>query len=69
MSHPPWALVPRCREVESPLVPAPRLLRAAAEDREGEFSKQMQRYRGTPRVAQQNHQVRRPHVSQPRGQA
>ena len=42
---------------------------AAAEDKEGEFSKPMQQYRGTPRMALQNHQVRRPGVSQPWGQA
>jgi hypothetical protein len=50
-SHPPWAPVPGCRELEPPLVPVPRLLGAAAEDREDEFSKPMQRYRGLPRVA------------------
>jgi hypothetical protein len=33
------------------------------------FQKPMQRYRGTPRVAQQKHQVWRSQVSQPRGQA
>jgi hypothetical protein len=64
-SHPPWAPVPGCRKVEPSLVPVPRLLGAATEDKEGEFSKLMQRYRGTPRVAQTNHQVRRPRVSQP----
>jgi hypothetical protein len=50
-SHPPWATVPGCREVEPPLAPVPRLLETAVEDREGEFSKPMQRYQGTPRVA------------------
>jgi hypothetical protein len=39
MSHPPWAPVPGCREVEPPLTPVLCLLGAAAEDREGEFSK------------------------------
>jgi hypothetical protein len=62
-------MVPRCREVEPMLTPVPRLLEAATEGREGEFSKPMQRYRGTLCVAQQNHQVQRPRVSQPRGQA
>jgi hypothetical protein len=69
MSHPPWAPAPGCREVEPPLAPVLRPLRAAAKDKKGELSKPMQRDRGTPRVAQQNHQVRRPRVSQPRGQA
>jgi hypothetical protein len=68
-SHPPWALVPGCREVEPPLAPVPRFLGAAAEDGEVKFSNPMRRYRGTPRVAQQNHQVRRRWVSQSRGQA
>jgi hypothetical protein len=66
---PSLALIPGCREVEPTLAPVPHLLEVAAEDKEGEFSKPMQWYRGTPRVAQQNHQVRRPQVSQPRGQA
>jgi hypothetical protein len=51
-SHPPWEPVPTYREVEPPLAPISCLLRAAAEDREGEISKSMQRYRSTPRVAQ-----------------
>jgi hypothetical protein len=42
--------------------------RASTEDGEGEFSKLMQRYRGTSLVAQLNHQVRGSRVSQPRGQ-
>jgi hypothetical protein len=32
-SHPSWASVPGCREVEPPLVPVPRLLGASAEDK------------------------------------
>jgi hypothetical protein len=40
---------------------------ATAEDREGEFLKPMRRYRGTSRVARQNHQVWGPRVSQPQG--
>jgi hypothetical protein len=51
MSHPPWAPVPGCREVEPPLAPVPRLLGAAVEDKEGEISKPRQRYRGILRVA------------------
>jgi hypothetical protein len=47
--NPPWVSVSGCREVEPPLVPVPRLIGAATEDREGEFSKPMQRYRGTLR--------------------
>jgi hypothetical protein len=66
-SHPPWAPVPGCREVEPPLATVPRLLGATTEDIEGEFSKPMQRYRGTPRVARQNHQVRRPWVKSASG--
>jgi hypothetical protein len=38
-SRPPWTLVSRCGEVEPPLAPVSCLLGAAAEDREGEFSK------------------------------
>jgi hypothetical protein len=57
------------QKVEPPLAPVLRPLRAAVEDRKGEFSKPMQWYRGTPRMAQQNHQVQRPRVSQSRGQA
>jgi hypothetical protein len=33
MSHPPWAPVPGCREVEPPLVPVPHLLGAAIENK------------------------------------
>jgi hypothetical protein len=51
-SHPPWVPVRVYREVEPPLAPIPRLLGAAAEDREGDISKSMQRHRGTPHVAQ-----------------
>jgi hypothetical protein len=54
-SHTPWAPVPGCREVEPPLTPALRRLGAAAEDKEGNFFKPMQRYRGASRVAQRNH--------------
>jgi hypothetical protein len=57
MSHPPWAPVPECREDKLPLAPALRPLRADAKDKKGEFSKPMQQYRGTPRMAQQNHQL------------
>jgi hypothetical protein len=39
-SHTPWASVPECRKSEPPLTPVPRLLGAAAEDREGEFLNQ-----------------------------
>jgi hypothetical protein len=39
-SHTPWALVPRCREVEPPLAPVLRRLGAVAEDKEGEFLNQ-----------------------------
>jgi hypothetical protein len=64
-----WAPVPGCREVKLPLAPVLRPLRAAAKDKKGELSKPMQRYQGTPRVAQQNHQVQRPRVSKLRGHA
>jgi hypothetical protein len=67
MSHTLRALASVCGEGEPLLAPVPRLLGAAAEDREVKISKPMQRYRGTPRMAQQNHQVRRPRVNQPRG--
>jgi hypothetical protein len=67
-SHTPWTTAPGCGEGESPLAPVPRLLGAATEDREGEFSKPMQWYRGASRVARRNHHAWGPRVSQPRGQ-
>jgi hypothetical protein len=56
-SHTPWVSVSTCEEGKPPHALVLRLLEAAVEDREGEFSKPMQRYRGTPRVARQNHHV------------
>jgi hypothetical protein len=38
-SHPPWAPVHGCREVEPPLAPVPHLLGAPAEGKESKFSK------------------------------
>jgi hypothetical protein len=38
MSHTPWASVSEYRKSEPPLAPVLRLLRAIAEDREGNFS-------------------------------
>jgi hypothetical protein len=68
MSHTPWVSIPGCRKVEPPLARVLRLLRAAAEDREGDFFKPMQRYRGASRMARQIHQAWGPRVSQPWGQ-
>jgi hypothetical protein len=66
--HTPWASVPRYRKSEPPLEQVLRLLGATAEDREGEFLKPMQRYRGASRMARQNHHAWGSWVSQPRGQ-
>jgi hypothetical protein len=68
MSPTPWASVSECRKSEPPLAPVLRLLGVAAEDKEGDFSKPMQRDRGAPRVVRQNHQAWGARVSQPRGQ-
>jgi hypothetical protein len=56
---PSLGAVPGCKEAEPPVAPVPRFLEVAAEDGEVEFSNPMRRYRGTSRVARQNHQVRR----------
>jgi hypothetical protein len=39
MSHPPWALIPGCREVEPPFATIPRSLSTAARRQKGEFLK------------------------------
>jgi hypothetical protein len=67
-SHTPWVPAPGCGEGEPPLASVPRLLGTATEDREGEFSKPMQRYRGASRMAWQNYHVWGPQVSHPWGQ-
>jgi hypothetical protein len=55
-SHTPWVSDLGCGKSEPPLAQVLRLLGAVVEDRRT-FLKPMQRYRGAPCVARQNHQA------------